>query len=372
MKFLTKYIFIETLKTSLGSLLFFVFILLSGNTVRDILDLVAAGKLSLLPAFYLMLALLPAIISYAMPLGLLSGIFMVIGRMASSGEITALKSTGLGIVKIAKPIWFIAMLCSLIALVVNFYYGPHSIEIYKHGLHNAVKTNPMKFITPGTFIDDFPGYLIYCEEMYHGKFYNFHIWEMNDHRKITSYGRARSGILSYDENSDSLILALENGNVEKRPALAPEAFYEKCMPMISYDKLFVHLSLDEIFGHGNGQSEKISHMDLSKLLSAKKQADLADDKDRSFSISMQLQKNLAMACGVFILASLAMALAFMVKRSDNFFHFTLTLGLGIGYYFFMSLLSSVHYFSHGYLLVWMPNLMLLPVVCWSWRMVLKQ
>ncbi|MDR1458322.1 MAG: LptF/LptG family permease [Puniceicoccales bacterium] len=109
MKFLTRYIFSETLKTSLGSLLFFVFILLSGNTVRDILDLIAAGKLSLWPALCLVLALLPAMISYAMPLGLVSGIFITIGRMTSAWEIIALKSVGIGIKKIIRPILFIAV-----------------------------------------------------------------------------------------------------------------------------------------------------------------------------------------------------------------------------------------------------------------------
>jgi lipopolysaccharide export system permease protein len=126
MKFLTRYIFTETLKTSLGSLLFFVFILLSGNTVRDILDLIATRKLSPLPALCLVLALFPAMVSYALPLGLVSGIFITIGRMASAREIIALKSVGIGIKRIARPILFIAIICSLFAILVNFYYGPNS------------------------------------------------------------------------------------------------------------------------------------------------------------------------------------------------------------------------------------------------------
>jgi lipopolysaccharide export system permease protein len=92
MKLLSRYIFKELTKASLGSLLFFVFVLLSGNTIRDVLDLIAGGKLSLLPALCLILALFPAVISYAMPLGLVSGIFMVICRMTNGGNIAVIKS----------------------------------------------------------------------------------------------------------------------------------------------------------------------------------------------------------------------------------------------------------------------------------------
>jgi lipopolysaccharide export system permease protein len=230
----------------------------------------------------------------------------------------------------------------------------------------------MMFITPGTFIDDFPGYLIYCGELIQDKFYNFHIWEMNANQKVISYGRARSGVLSYDEDSDVLVLTLENGNMEKRPELSSESFYDKCMPMISYDKLSIKLSLDDIFGRNDWRSGKISHMDLPRLLDAKEQADLAGDEERSALILMQLQKNLAMACGVFILASLAMALAFMAKRSDNFLHFSLAMILSTGYYFFMPLLSSIHNLPRGYMLIWLPNLILLAVASGLLRFVLKR
>ncbi|MDR2735777.1 MAG: LptF/LptG family permease [Puniceicoccales bacterium] len=371
MKLLPRYISVEILKTSLGSLLFFVFVLLSGNTVRDLLDLVATRKLSLLPALCLILALLPAVISYAMPLGLISGIFIVLGRMGSSGEITAMKSAGVGIKKIAQPIIIIAVISSVFALVVNFYWGPNSMELYRCGLHNAVKENPMEFIAPGTFIDDFPGYLIYCGEMGRDKFYNFHIWEMDTARKVISYGRAKSGELAYDENSAALVLVLENGNIEKRPELSPESFYEKCMPMISYDRLSIDLCLDDIFSHNDWKSGKISHMNLSALVEAKNQADLTGDTQRSALIMMQLHKNLAMACGVFVLALLAIPLALIAKKSDNFFHFTLALILSLCYYFLMSFLSSLSGVAHGHWLVWLPNMALLgiaiPLIMKVWK-----
>jgi lipopolysaccharide export system permease protein len=292
--------------------------------------------------------------------------------MTSAWEIIALKSVGIGINKIIRPILFIAVVCSLFAVLVNFYYGPNSIELYRRGLHNAVKANPMKFITPGTFIDDFPGYLIYCGEMSQDKFYNFHIWEMNANQKVISYGRARSGVLSYNEDLDALILTLENGNMEKRPELSPEAFYDKCMPMISYDKLSIKLSLDDIFGSSDWRSGKISHMDLPRLLEAREQANLDGNKERSALILMQLQKNLAMACGVFILALLAILLALLAKRFDNFFHFSLALILSTGYYFFMSLLSSIHNLPCGYLLIWLPNLILLSMANGLLRFALKR
>ena len=50
----------------------FVFVLLIGNALRDIVQLLAAGKLSLAVCCKLLFLLVPYVTAYALPLGMLS------------------------------------------------------------------------------------------------------------------------------------------------------------------------------------------------------------------------------------------------------------------------------------------------------------
>ena len=72
----------------------FVFVLLVGNALRDIVA-VGCRKLSLAVCTKLLLLLIPYVTAYALPLGMLAGTLIAVGRLAADQKITAMKSAGL-------------------------------------------------------------------------------------------------------------------------------------------------------------------------------------------------------------------------------------------------------------------------------------
>ena len=71
----------------------FIFVLLTGNALRDVAGLVASGKLMQLFSSLLGL-LIPYVAAYALPLGMLTGTLIASRRLSSQREITAMKSAG--------------------------------------------------------------------------------------------------------------------------------------------------------------------------------------------------------------------------------------------------------------------------------------
>ena len=134
----------------------FVFVLLMGNAMRDIASLVAAGKLDLVVFLKLMGLLIPYVAAYALPLGMLTGTLMALGRLSSQQEITAMKSAGLSLFQIASPVFLIAFAGMVAGVVVNLHYAPQSRSAYKQLMVSAVSENPIGFIEEKRFINEFP------------------------------------------------------------------------------------------------------------------------------------------------------------------------------------------------------------------------
>ena len=139
----------------------FIFVLLVGNALRDIVQLLAAGKLSVAVCTKLLLLLIPYVTAYALPLGMLAGTLIAVGRLAADQEITAMKSAGLSLYHIAAPVFLIALVAMVFGVLVNLHYGPQSRLAYKQLLASAISENPLGFIEAKRFIHEFPGYVIY-------------------------------------------------------------------------------------------------------------------------------------------------------------------------------------------------------------------
>ena len=158
---LHRHVLREVLVSTGLALGLFVFVLLLGNALRDIAELVAAGKLSAIVFLKLMGLLIPYVTAYALPLGVLTGTLMAIGRLSSQQEITAMKASGLSLYQIAAPVFLISFIGMVSAVIVNLHYAPQSRVAYKQLMGNAVSENPVGFIEERRFIDEFPGYVIY-------------------------------------------------------------------------------------------------------------------------------------------------------------------------------------------------------------------
>ena len=102
--------------------------------------------------------------SYALPIGVLTGVLLVLGRMSAEHEVTAIRAAGLSLPWVARPILLLAVLGVLAGVVVNFQFMPWARVVYHTELGNAVRMNPLSFIVPRTFIRDFPGKVLYVGE----------------------------------------------------------------------------------------------------------------------------------------------------------------------------------------------------------------
>ena len=185
---LNKYILRQVAGAAFMTVGLFVFVLVLGNVMKEVVGDLAAGRLSVGFFLYIVALLIPGVIPYALPMGMLTGILLVFGRMSSQSEVVAIKACGRSIYSMAAPVFFIAIIASLFSVGINFNYAPIADRTYKSALRNLIRNNPLQFIQPGSFIRDFPGYVIYANGEDGKELTGFRIWELD------KQGRSRVSI----------------------------------------------------------------------------------------------------------------------------------------------------------------------------------
>ena len=361
---LHRHVLKEVLASTALAMGLFVFVLLLGNAMRDIAELVAAGKLDLMVFLKLMGLLIPYVAAYALPLGVLTGTLMALGRLSSQQEITAMKSAGISLYQIASPVFVISFIGMIAGVVVNLHYAPQSRLAYKHLMVRAISENPIGFIEERRFIREFPGYVIYMGDRDGPVMKDFWIWELDDEKRVKLFLRAKEGEINFDKTDNALVLTLRDGTAEQRDDSGSEELADEPMRSLFFGELPIELPMGKIFGEKSQRQARIKEMTFSQLM-VKRDLALAEETEAEKGISknrmkvqMHMQKSFAMAFSVFSLAIFGVPLAIQVGRKESYANLAIALIIAMTYYFLIIAVSWLEgaRAMRPDLLIWLPNL----------------
>jgi len=152
MKTLHLYLTRQVLQTLVMMVLVCTFVLLIGNGLRDILPLLVNQQATLGGVLHAIALLLPYMLVYSLPMGLLAAMLLVFGRLSADQEYTAVRASGISLMALITPVLIIsAGLCGLSALI-NMQIGPDCRAAFKDLKASFYTMRPMALITPNRFI----------------------------------------------------------------------------------------------------------------------------------------------------------------------------------------------------------------------------
>lgn len=353
----------------------FGFILLVGNAVQDLLDPALAGQLPLATVARLVGLLVPFVISYALPMGTLCGVLLVLGRMSADNEITAMRAAGLSLGQIARPVFVFGAIGAALTLFVNFVAMPRARVEYHREFAEALRANPLSFVVPRTFIRDFPGYVLYVGDKHGSELRDFWLWQFDDQRRVTTFVRAEAGKFDYDEATDTLLLTLTHATAERRDAKNPESFVNAPLSF-NFERTSERLSLDRVLGRRAGYRQKLQWMtypelraQLAKLSSPVAPGEAKQRARERMKVQITIQDKITQALAVFSFAVIALPLGIRVSRRETSANLGVAVALAIGYYFLTVMVGWLdrHPEYRPDLLLWLPNLIFLALGTWLFR-----
>jgi lipopolysaccharide export system permease protein len=372
---LDRHIFKNVLITCLGAVGFFTFIMTTGNALKDLISHFLAGRMSLGTTLQLILLLLPYAVMYAMPMGILCGVLLVLGRMSAENEVTAMRAAGLSLGRIARPVYLLGVMGMVGALFVNLQFMPQARVKYKQELLNALRTDPRLLIVPKTFIREFRSTVVYVGERQGDVLKDVWVWRLDKESRVTEMIRAESGVIAFDDASNSLLFTPKNAFAERRNK-NPEDFKTE-FQSASSDATSVSFPLEKLFGQ-RVINQKPDWLTFSVLLGeiarAKVPVPGGDEVariKRLTNLRMVLQDKLAMAMAVLTFVFVAVPLGIKVSRRETSANLGVAVLLALGYYF----LTVVVKWLEGSpqirpdLWLWLPNVIFVALGVWLIRRV---
>ncbi len=378
MALIHRYVFRSALITCFGAVVMFASILLTGQIVKDILGFLAQGQLDLVDSFRLLQKLFPFIFVYALPLGLLTGILLTMGRLSAENEITAMRAAGISVFRLSCSVFVFAILGVAFGLVVNFHYGPIAKTEYRRELADIVETNPLGFIVEKTPIRDFPGYVVYVSEKEGSILRDLYVWVLDDENRAVKYMRGQWGEFKFLEEQNALELVLHEGSSEARSEENPEDFKGSNFSdliSINFEATGFMVPLDSILGKVTFQI-KLKWMTYNQLRSQIQQLERDVDAatgeakvaalTRLSSAKMAFHEKFAMGFSVLSFAILGIPMGIRSQRSETSANLFLAIGLALFYYILMMAVGWMDglYSYRPHLLYWIPNLLYQGIGFW--------
>jgi len=365
---LHRHLFKQLLAAAAFAVGLFVMVLVAGNLIREVIDKLAGGQLGWSTFTYLVALLVPGVIPYALPLGMLTAVLLVVGRLSAQSEYTAMRAAGFSLWTVAAPVLAVSCLGVALCLFINFFYAPAADLATRDTLASLVRNHPLEFFQPGVFVRDFKGYVFYVGGREGSELRDLWIWQLDAAGNAVSFARAQRGQVEFDFEHKTLVVTGENGVAQELRSSKPGDFRDAAEPTGTFpEKAQYTVSLEGFFGAEGGR-KKLGDMTLPELLQSRidgppEPANASPEKikkDREIwttRVRMQIQRHSAGAFAVLALALLGIPLGLTASRSETFANLGLALGLALIYYlllFLISLLENTPALRPD-LLLWLPN-----------------
>jgi lipopolysaccharide export system permease protein len=196
--------FIVTLIISMVMLIMQFFWLYIDDLIGKGIDILIILEL----LFYVSASLIPL----ALPLAILLSSIMTIGNIAENNELNALKSAGMSLFQILRPLTFIVVLIT----VATFYFANYVIPIANLKWHSLIfdiqNTKISALITPGVYSKGIEGYAIKVDSGKDSYFEGIIIHDHTQQKELKTI-RAQKGNLYKSVNGKHLFFELKNGSI---------------------------------------------------------------------------------------------------------------------------------------------------------------
>ena len=221
MRTLHRYLLREVLATLVLTVGVFTAVLLMGNAMKEVLALVVRGQASLMGVGKAFVLLIPFVISFSLPMGLLTAMLLVFGRFSADQELTAARAGGISLVSLVAPVLLLAVVFSGLSAWINLSIAPRCRTAYKELVYDLAISNPAKLLSANTFVTEVPGYVIYIGELEQGA--DEQHWKMKqillnriEDGELIQRTRAARGEVSYDSANKQYLFRLFEAQVNVR------------------------------------------------------------------------------------------------------------------------------------------------------------
>jgi LPS export ABC transporter permease LptF/LPS export ABC transporter permease LptG len=305
----------------------------------------------------LLLMTLPNIIVLTLPMSLLFGTLIAVGRLSSDSELIAMRASGLSLLTLYRPILLLSGMLTVLNTLLMVYalpWGNHALQELR--LEIATQTVAQQ-VEPRVFYEEWEGKVVYVFEVPQGskRWKGVFLAEAIPSTQKNQITTADWGEILVDPAGERLVLRLYNAIQHKVDLNAPDR-YE-----ISRHRR-LDLVLDDQFT--SEQKAKLSASKGIRELTLGELRDLARDPsvdaEQHNLARVEIHKKFSIPAACLVFGLFALPLGINNRRGGKASGFALSIGILIVYYVLLNNGEEAAHFGRmpAWLAMWLPNLLL--------------
>lgn len=348
MKILRNYLLKEFLVLFMFSLLVFTFSLVTGNIIK-LAQLVINKGVDISLVGRLFIYLIPFLFSYTIPMSTLAATLILFGRLSSDNEITAMRASGIHIIKLSLPFLVLGFVFSLFLVFLNDMVIPRMHFESRKLIKEIGIKNPAAYLEPGIFIKSFKDYLIFIQEIDRNKLEGVRIYQPQENKPTRTIIAQRGELISL-ANQNAVKLKLINGTSDEPNPSNPTNFYK-----LNFKTYYLTLSVDESIASSGRMEKKPKEMNFKEIKSEIKKLGGYHSDIPALITEFHRKISISFASLVFIL--MGIPLGIFTRRGEKTVQFVIALLVIVVYYVFMAFGIALSLKGIGNPLCWMyaPN-----------------
>ena len=347
-KVLDKYLLKQIIMMFLMGVFVFTTIIFASDTFITLIKQISQFGVPFKIAFIMILLNLPAVIVLSIPMGVLLSTVMVLNRLSLSSEITVMRSCGIGLNRIAKPIFIFSIIMALTTFVINESVAPvmtktsKDLALWSLGQKN-IPDGKENFVFKELGAGSYLRRLFYVGKSEKKVLYNVTVLD-NSKPETIQVLQAREGKTS------------PQGWVFDKGAIYTIDHDGQVLNTTLFDTSTVQFGLDATSKMNDNMAGEMNFINLSKYLMTKK--DISDADRRTYTVQLYDKLALPVATIVFVLLGVPLAITPPRVRYNRGFLFTIL----IIFAFYVLRALSISMGGAGtippYLAAWIPDFVL--------------
>ncbi|MBF0124654.1 MAG: LptF/LptG family permease [Magnetococcales bacterium] len=345
---LSRYLFTECTLAFLAALLILTGLILLPPTMK-LFDFWAArgGEW---PTMFLMVWLAtPKFLAATLPMALLTGILVALGRLAHDGELVVLHSSGLSLYQIGRPIAMLILLVTALSMASNWLWAPQAHFLLMQIKNDMALAASRLTLKAETFNRSVPGLIIYIRgQDGSGTMSGILIHDKRNEQEPSTL-LARSGRF-YQNAQGSLALFLEQGSRHSKKG-------DGTLRQIDFATYDMVLQLGEM--SGSPLTKEISEFTIAELSAAIQQPTTA------YEARMEWHRRWSVSIMTAIFGLLAIPIGLRVQHRSHRGSQALLIGALLAGHFLLTMggeLLARRHILDPMIGFWLPNAMIATLV----------
>lgn len=302
----------------------------------------------------LILASLPNIVVLTIPMSLLFGVLVAIGKMSSTSELTAMRSTGISLFYLFKPISLISVVLALVNTGLMLWALPSGNTALQSLQFDIIRNSATQQVEPRVFYEDWEGLVIYVsdirpgEDLWRGVFMANNLPGTDNEITVAETGQIRAD----DREAGRLVLHLENAVTHKVDFNDPDEYHlssHRSLDRVLIDQLAAKRAENQAF-------RSLRSLTLPELLKIANDPEITVERARVAKVEVHKKFSIPAICIVF--GVLALPLGFNNQRGGRASGFAISMIVILLYYVMLN--NGEEAARHGamepWLAMWAPNI----------------